>query len=93
MPLGKTGSGQEVLNETNFPAGDIEETEADWIFEIPNAFPFRGTTFITKSWADEKAANPALIGLPQKSQTSLSEALSQSRTDSRFRDLSLGSGI
>ena len=91
MPLGRTENGEAVLNETNFPAGDIEEAEADWIFEIPNVFPFRGTTFITKSWANEKAANPALIGLPQQSKTSLSEAIARSQKDDELKNISLGS--
>jgi hypothetical protein len=63
-PLGQFSDGQLNENQSNFPPGIVEELEADTIFEIPNPFAFRGTTYISKNWADEKAKNPGLISLP-----------------------------
>ena len=56
--------GATYMNHRNFPESDVVESDADWIYEIPNPFPFRGTTFIAKSWAEKKAENPAAICLP-----------------------------
>ena len=62
--LGRLPDGGRHRNTANFPAGPVHEPAADWIFEVPNAFPFRGTTYIGKTWADARAANPEAIGLP-----------------------------
>jgi len=61
VELGRMPDGSPVLNRANFPDGPVEEVAAGWIFEIPNAFPFLGTTYILKSWADQKAVNPESI--------------------------------
>ncbi len=71
-PLGRLADGTPVLNKINFPSGDVDEPRADVVFEIPNPFAFRGTTFISKTWADKKAQNPASIGLPEPEKVSLS---------------------
>ncbi len=63
-PLGQFSDCRLNENRSNFPHGMVEELEADTIFEIPNPFAFRGTTYIAKSWADKKAENPDLIFLP-----------------------------
>jgi hypothetical protein len=63
--LGRLPDGGRHRNTANFPAGPVHEPAADWIFEVPNAFPFRGTTYIGKTWADARAANPEAIGLPE----------------------------
>ncbi|MFZ0611587.1 MAG: hypothetical protein WAM73_05060 [Desulfobacterales bacterium] len=63
--IGTLGDGRPVNSHANFPAGEINETGAEWIFEIPNAFPFRGTTYILRSWADAKAREPSAIRLPE----------------------------
>lgn len=63
--LGLLPDGTPHENTANFPAGMVEEPAADWIFEVPNAFPFRGTTYIGKTWADAAAANPNRIRLPK----------------------------
>ena len=68
--LGLLPDGTPHENTANFPAGKVEEPSADWIFEIPNAFPFRGTTYIGKPWADATATNPDRIGLPREPQIS-----------------------
>lgn len=73
--LGRTESGEEVANQRNFPAGDVQVDRAAVIYEIPNAFPFRGTTYIDSSWADAKARDPLSIALPAPEITSMHHAL------------------
>ena len=51
-PLGYFKDGSPHENRENFPESNVEAKTADLIFEIPNAFPFRGTTYICQSWAD-----------------------------------------
>ena len=75
MPMGAFDDGSTHANEKNFPPGDVKEEKADTIFEIPNPLPFRGTTYIAKSWADEKAANLSHIRLPEPSPFSFQEVM------------------
>ena len=63
--LGVLPDGSPHRNTANFPTGPVDEPAADWIFEVPNALPFRGTTYIGKDWADATAARPDRIRLPQ----------------------------
>jgi len=73
-----TIDGQSALdNQTNFPDGPLSIAKADWIFEIPNPFPFKGTTFIDQEWADACAADYRRIRLPEKEQTSLTKTLKE----------------
>lgn len=72
--LGKD-KGKEINNSVNYPDGDVEIEEADWIYEIPNPFPFRGRTFIDKEWADASAKDIKKIRLPQQPEVSLTETL------------------
>jgi hypothetical protein len=69
--LGADVQGDPVSNTANFPPGDVTVAGADWIFEIANPLPFKGTTYIDKEWADASAANPSririLAALPEKS--------------------------
>ena len=76
-PLGESADGLIQDNRRNFPAGDLEEPGAAWVYEIPNALPFRGTTYIGKTWADAKAADPTAIALPAAAPVSMSAALTQ----------------
>ena len=46
MVLGHDAQGKAVDNEVNFPEGDLFFEQTDPVFEIPNAFPFWGTTYI-----------------------------------------------
>jgi len=62
-------------NHTNFPGGDIDIPHADVIYEIPNPFPFNGSTYISKAWADKKSLDPELIGMKDNPATSLKKAL------------------
>ncbi|MDD3814392.1 MAG: hypothetical protein PHZ02_07070 [Desulfocapsaceae bacterium] len=64
-------------NRDNFPDGTLSIPKADWIFEIPNPFPFRGTTFIDQEWADASAVDYRRISLPPKEQISLTETLKE----------------
>jgi len=75
--LGRTTKEQLVDNRGNFPSGDLRVAEADWIFEIPNAFPFRGRTFITRSWADAAAGDPRRISLAPREEVSLTKTLAK----------------
>ena len=52
------GSGQVTIDNTdNFPANNVRVTASPWVFEIPNAFPFMGTTFIVNRNADRMVEN------------------------------------
>ena len=77
LELGRTTSDAAVMNQRNFPAGDVEEAEADPIYEIANPLPFRGTTFISSSWAVAKAENPMRIGLPAPAPLSMHDCLAE----------------
>jgi len=71
-----------IDNTKNYPTGDVNVDDADWIYEIPNAFAFRGRTFIDKEWADFSAAHPERISLLKPPSVSLSETLEQQGIDS-----------
>ena len=75
--LGQTREGRLVFNQSNFPKEHVVENSADWIYEIPNPFPFRGTTYIGKTWADRNAKVPTTIGLAKPETVSLSTPLSK----------------
>ena len=63
-PLGELEDGSPVTNPVNFPENAVDEPCAHPIYEVANAFPFRGTTFINTAWADAKAARPDTIRIP-----------------------------
>jgi len=75
--LGSLGSEGRFDNRANFPPDDVDEQGSDWIYEIPNAFPFRGATYILKSWADERARHNSHFRLPQPPQLSFSALLKE----------------
>ena len=60
MSLGQVSKKEEVENARNFPQDHVTASFASWVYEIPNAFPFMGATFILKSSADAcaGACNP-----------------------------------
>ncbi|MBS3809353.1 MAG: hypothetical protein KGY38_04255, partial [Desulfobacterales bacterium] len=75
--LGEFEDGSACGNRINFPAGDIDVPTAGPVFEVPNAFAFRGVTYINKKWADENAQDPVgLIRLPGSPDVSFSSVLS-----------------
>lgn len=71
--LGRLRNGQPVTNHQNFPSSGVAVPSADGVYEIANPFPFRGTTFIGKAWADGKRRDPALICLPSPPSVSMSQ--------------------
>ena len=73
--LGLVGANQHHDNRDNFPPVDVLVDRGDWVYEIANAFPFRGTTYISRSWADRKALAPESIRLSAPSAASLSAVL------------------
>jgi hypothetical protein len=75
LSLGQTPRGESRTNAANFPPGDVEETGADPIFEVANPFPFRGTTYIGKAWADSTAADPTRIAIAPPLKVSLEKAI------------------
>ncbi|MFW6081532.1 MAG: hypothetical protein ACOC7W_06430 [Desulfosalsimonas sp.] len=76
--LGVFEDGKHCGNRVNFPEGDIEVSSADAVFEIPNAFPFRGVTYINSRWADENAKDPqGMIRLPEAPEVSFSSVMSE----------------
>ena len=79
--LGTLDDRTAVDNTRNFPESDLTVAKAHWIFEIPNPFPFRGTTFIDKEWADASADNYGRIGLPARKDVSFFDLLSRTGTD------------
>jgi hypothetical protein len=71
--LGPFENGQPKRNDANFPDGDVQEPDGEWIYEIPNAFPFRGTTYILKSWADDSAQSRDRFAITGKSPLSFTD--------------------
>ena len=75
--LGRLPNGRPVENLTNYPQGQVRAEAADRIYEIANAFPFRGSTFINSAWADHKAKRPDTIKLSPRPDCSLTAGLEQ----------------
>jgi len=73
--LGTFEDGQQKQNDANFPDGNVMELDGDWIYEIPNAFPFRGTTYILKRWADAKAQDRDAFALPERPSLSFTDLI------------------
>jgi hypothetical protein len=73
--LGHGPDGTARDNRENFPGDDVRVIDARPIYEIPNAFPFRGTTYIDSGWADARAGNPASLALPSAADCSLRRSL------------------
>lgn len=71
--LGRLDDGRAVTNAGNFPKGDVTVPAAEGVYEIANAFPFRGTTYIGKAWADAKRADPTAIRLPAQTGMSMTD--------------------
>ena len=75
--LGTLADGRGVGNAANFPAGDIEVERARTVYEIVNALPFRGCTFIHAGWAEAWAADPGLIRIHPRGPVSLRQSLGE----------------
>ncbi|MFH0726980.1 MAG: hypothetical protein V2B19_11645 [Pseudomonadota bacterium] len=81
--LGALADGTPIDNRKNFPPGEVRVPAAEMVFEVANPFPFRGTTYILKKWADEKAGNIASIRLPPPPEVSLAKALDGSLSEEK----------
>ncbi|MCP4021422.1 MAG: hypothetical protein GY729_06240, partial [Desulfobacteraceae bacterium] len=75
--LGKFEDGTVFNNTVNFPENDVVEPNADIIYEIPNAFAFRGTTYINSAWANKNALHPEKISIPEPPDCSLMQHMEQ----------------
>lgn len=69
--VGRLADGRTVTNQQNFPQGEVAVPEAVGVYEIANPFPFRGTTYIGKTWADGKRRDPSSISLPPRPAVSM----------------------
>jgi len=72
-PLGRLADGTPMDNRANYPEGHLHPVATDPIFEIPNAFPFRGRTYIIKPQADRQARDISAIALPPPEPCSMSD--------------------
>ncbi len=75
--LGLDAADNPIDNARNFPRDDVEESAGEWIYEIPNPFPFRGATYIGRYWADARAADPLTISVPAPLPVSMSSFLTR----------------
>ncbi len=74
LRLGSLPNGAPVDNQANFPPGDVNEPTGRRIYEIPNAFPFHGATYIDSVWAAARAENPGMIKIEPPPDCSLTQA-------------------
>jgi len=79
--LGSYAKNDPHLNTANFPDGDIKVKEASWVYEIPNALPFRGVTYIDKNWADSTSLDYSRIQLPPRGTVSFQNLLQEEGLD------------
>ena len=79
--LGVGPGGMEVPADVNFPDGPVAVEDADWVYELPNALPFRGATFISRVHADRCAKDPDSIRLPDSPPVSLRQWLAVAREE------------
>ncbi len=75
--LGQSDQGDVLTNQANFPEEGILTIEGDRVYEIPNAFPFRGTTYISGYHADAGARRPEGIQLPRAPSASMTRRIRQ----------------
>ncbi len=73
--LGWCADGAPCENRVNFPPGHVHVPRAEPVFEVPNAFDFKGATFILKRWAEKNAANPEAISLSPPKPVSFNQTL------------------
>ncbi len=73
MTLGRAQDGTEVLNDINFPSGDLIINSADWVYEVPNAFPMWGVTYILGKIAEYNGSNGLNFTFEPRGTTSFDE--------------------
>jgi len=59
--LGHDSDGNAINNQVNFPRGDLVINNAGRVYEIPNAFPFWGATYILYDQAEQLSKDPKLL--------------------------------
>ncbi len=72
IALGKTTEGKVVRNDANFPEGDLQIEAADWVYEVPNAFPMWGVTYILGRAAEKNGQDGLKFSFEPKGQTHFS---------------------
>ena len=82
--LGMDQAAHHVDNRSNYPDTDVSVSGADWIYEIANPFPFLGTTFIGKSWADRSAEDYGRIRIAPPDEVSLCRMLAAENIHDSF---------
>ena len=75
LTLGHTDKKKSHDNRKNFPQNDVAEENGRIIYEIANAFSFRGATFIDSGWAAARARDPLSICISRPPECSLRDAL------------------
>ncbi|MBW1926225.1 MAG: hypothetical protein JRI35_03330, partial [Deltaproteobacteria bacterium] len=60
--LGHDSDGNAINNRVNFPGGDLVINNAGKVYEIPNAFPFWGATYILYDQAEQFSKDPKRLG-------------------------------
>ncbi|PIE65557.1 MAG: hypothetical protein CSA26_03105, partial [Desulfobacterales bacterium] len=75
MELGQGKDGTPINNAANFPDTDVAVTGTKKIYEIRNAFAFRGCTFIDSGWAIRHAHDPSLIRIEKPEHGSLLQTM------------------
>lgn len=63
LVLGELPDGTVLDNRANFPQGDLSGRAGSPVYEIRNALPFRGATYIDAAWAASRALDPAGIAM------------------------------
>ncbi len=92
--LGQLPDGRRMDNAANFPEGDIAVKAGHPVYEITNALPFRGCTYIDAGWAAPRAFDPAFIAIKRQAPLSLrkhlaSQGLDAARAQQCIMDLPL----
>lgn len=82
--LGHVAPGKAIDNSKNFPHSLVRVTDADWIYEIPNPFPFKGVTYIDKEWADASANNYQRICIEAPEPISFSQLIESENVPDSF---------
>jgi hypothetical protein len=83
--LGRLSDGSSIFNNTNFPGDDVTEENADIIYEVPNPFPFRGTTYINSVWADYNSSDNSNIKIEKPEPFSFKESIKKSLSKSDIK--------
>lgn len=71
MSLGKADNGTVIDNRANFPQGDLHFASADKVYEVPNAFPMWGVTYILGDIAEKNGSHGPDFSFIPRGDTSL----------------------